>query len=319
MTGDRHENWLVRYNVGYKILALCLAFLLWYYVAGQMNPMAKQTYTRPLELRPSTTRLLATTSLPQVTITVCGIRTLVSSLQDRDIHAYVDVSDQTAGVCSLPVKIDVPDNIQVLSIYPRTVRVSLDYWAQKKVPVRAVLQGEPYTGYMTLTPSVTPAQVMVSGPRSLLSGIQSVQAIVPLAGVTTNVTQQVPIQLAQPNDKLQIDPGTVEVVVPVVISGPVKTVPVNADVTGTPGQGKAVTKVVVEPALVDVTGAQDVLNGLTAVSTQPVDISGAVDRVVENVSLVLPSGVSLVSQGPVQVTVEIRAASGSSQTAPPHQ
>ena len=143
MAGDKRENWLVRYNVGYKILAVCLAFLLWYFVTGQRDPMAKQTFTRPVELRPTMTQLVSTTPLPEVTITVSGAKSLVQSLQEQDIHAYVDVSGQTTGVSYLPIQTGVPDNIQVLSIYPQTVRVSLDYLADKKVPVKVVLQGTP--------------------------------------------------------------------------------------------------------------------------------------------------------------------------------
>ncbi len=316
MAENKRQNWLVRYNVGYKMLAVCLAFLLWYYVAAQLNPLAKQTYAIPLELNPSTTQLLSTTPLPDVTITVSGLKTLVDPLQGQDIHAYVDVSGQTAGISNLTVKISVPDNIQVLSFYPQTVRLSLDYLAQKKVPVLAELQGQPASGYMTLTPAVTPAQITVSGPRSLLSGIQYAQANVPLQGATANVTLQVPIQVAQPSASLQIDPNVAEVVVPVVPSGPVKTVTVTADLSGTPGQGLAVKAVVVEPSLVDVTGPQALLDVLSSVSTQPVDIAGAVQRVVQNVSLALPQGISLISQGQVQVTVEIGAANAQAPQAP---
>ncbi len=308
MAGDKRENWLGRYNVGYKILAVCLAFLLWYFVTGQLDPMAKQTFTRPVELRPTVTQLVSMTSLPEVTITVSGAKSLVQSLQEQDIHAYVDVSGQTTGVRYLPIQTGVPDNIRVLSIYPQTVRVSLDYLANKKVPVKVVLQGIPISGFMTLDPVATPGQVTVSGPSGLLGGIQEVQAVVNAAGVNTNITTKVSLQFSEPNDKLEMNPKEVSVVVPVVPSEPVKTVPVIADVSGTPGPNLAVKSVVVEPALVELTGPQDVLAGLVTVYTQPVDISGATDLVVQNVDLMLPQGVFLVTQGQVQVTVELGAA-----------
>jgi YbbR domain-containing protein len=294
--------------VGYKILAVCLAFLLWYFVTGQLDPMAKQTFTRPVELRPTVTQLVSMTSLPEVTITVSGAKSLVQSLQEQDIHAYVDVSGQTTGVRYLPIQTGVPDNIRVLSIYPQTVRVSLDYLANKKVPVKVVLQGTPISGFMTLDPVATPGQVTVSGPSGLLGGIQEVQAVVNAAGVNTNITTKVSLQFSEPNDKLEMNPKEVSVVVPVVPSEPVKTVPVIADVSGTPGPNLAVKSVVVEPAMVELTGPQDVLAGLVTVYTQPVDISGATDPVVQNVDLMLPQGVFLVTQGQVQVTVELGAA-----------
>ena len=128
------------------------------------------------------------------------------------------------------------------------------------------------------------------------------------AGVNTNITTKVSLQFSEPNDKLEMNPKEVSVVVPVVPSGPVKTVPVIADISGTPGPNLAVKSVVVEPDLVELTGPQDVLAGLVTVYTQPVDISGATDQVVQNVDLMLPQGVFLVTQGQVQVTVELGAA-----------
>jgi YbbR domain-containing protein len=312
MAGDKRENWreswLVRYNVGYKILAVCLAFLLWYFVAGQRDPLAKQTYARPVELRPTTTQLVSTLTLPEVTITISGTKDLVQSLQDQDIHAYVDVSGQTAGVCYLPIQTSVPDNIQVLSIYPQTVRVSLDYQGSKKLPVKVVLQGTPAPGFMTLSPEVTPDVVTVSGPSGLLAGLQDVQAVVDTTGVNTNITAKVSLQVPGSGDKLALNPPEAAVVIPVVSSGLVKNVPVIADVTGTPGVAQSVKSVAVDPTMVALTGSQDVLSSLVSVYTQPVDISGATGQVVEDVDLVLPQGVSMVTQGQVHVTVVLGAA-----------
>jgi YbbR domain-containing protein len=312
MAGDKRdgwrESWLVRYNVGYKILAVCLAFLLWYFVAGQRDPLAKQTYSCPVELRPTTTQLVSTTTLPEVTITISGTKDLVQSLQGQDIHAYVDVSGQTAGVCYLPIQTSVPDNIQVLSIYPQTVRVSLDYQESKKLPVKVVLQGTPAPGFMTLSPEVTPDMVTVSGPSGLLEGLQNVQAVVDTTGVNTNITTKVSLQVAGSGYLLALDPPEAAVVIPVVSSGLVKDVPVIADVVGTPGAAQTVKSVTVDPTMVMLTGSQDALTGLVSVYTQPVDISGASGQVVEDVDLVLPQGVSMVTQGQVHVTVALGAA-----------
>ena len=308
MAGDKRENWLVRYNVGYKILAVCLAFLLWYFVAGQRDPLAKQTYNRPVELRPTTTQLVSTTTLPEVTITVSGTKDLVQSLQEQDIHAYVDVSGQTAGVYSLPIQTSVPDNIQVLSIYPQSVLVSLDYQGSKKLPVKVVLQGTPAPGFTTLNPEVTPGVVTVSGPSSLLGGLQEVQAVVNTSGVNINITTKVSLQVSEYGDRLELNPKEADVVVPVVSSGLVKNVPVIADIRGTPGLNQVVKSVAVDPTMVALTGPQGVLTGLVSVYTQPVDISGATDQVVEDLDLVLPQGVSLVTPGQVHVTVDLGAA-----------
>jgi YbbR domain-containing protein len=206
----------------------------------------------------------------------------------------------------------VPETIQVLSAYPQMVRVSLDYLTDKKVPVKVVLQGNPAPGFMALDPAVTPGLVTVSGPSSLLGGLQDVQAVVNTAGVNTNITAEVSLQFSEPGDKLVANPQEADVVVPVVPTGSIKTVTVTADISGTPGLNQAFETAVVEPAQVEFAGSPDALAGLSGISTQPVDISGAVDQVVKDVGLVLPAGVYPVSQSQVQVTVKLGAASSTS-------
>ena len=279
--------------------------------------MAKQTYNRPVELRPATTQLMSTTTLPEVTITVSGIKDLVQSLQEQDIHAYVDVSGQSAGVCYLPIQTSVPDNIQVLSIYPQTVRVSLDYQESKKVPVKVVLQGTPAPGFTTQAPAVTPGVVTVSGPSGQVGGLQEVEVVVDATGANTNITTKVPVQVSGNGDELELNPNEASVVVPVVPSGLVKNVPVIADIRGTPGLNQAVKLVAVEPTMVDLTGDQDALAGLVSVYTQPVDVTGATDQVVKSVGLVLPQGVSLVDQG--QGTIAVTVSLGAATTGAPQQ
>jgi YbbR domain-containing protein len=262
----------------------------------------------PVEPRNLAPQLVVATALPQVTITVSGTRMLVQSLQDKDVHAYMDLSNQVTGVVFLPVKTDVPDTIQVLSAYPQMVRVSLDYLADKKVPVKVVLQGTPAPGFMVVDPLVTPGLVTVSGPSSLLGEIQDVQAVVNAAGVNNNITIEVPLRFSEPGDSLEVNPQEADVVVPVVPTGSTRTVTVTADISGTPGLNQVVKDVAVEPAQVELAGSPDALTNLSGVSTQPVDISGAVGQVVKDVGLVLPAGVYLVSQSQVQVTVELGAA-----------
>ena len=85
------------------------------------------------------------------------------------------------------------------------------------------------------------------------------------AGANANITAKVSLQLPEPNDELETNPAEVSVVVPVVPSEPVKTVPVIADITGAPGPNLVVKSAVVEPDLVELTGDSDVLAGLATV------------------------------------------------------
>jgi YbbR domain-containing protein len=82
-------------------------------------------------------------------------------------------------------------------------------------------------------------------------------------------------------------------------------------INGTPAAGSTVKSSVVEPASAQVVGTPEVLNGISSLRTEAVDIQGLEARLVREVSVIVPEGLSSVQPGRVKVTVEIV------KTAPP--
>ncbi len=300
------KNWFLRYNIGYKVLALLLAFLLWYFVTGQRDPLVERTFSRPLEPRGLSSQLVLASSLPEVKVTVRGAKSAIQGLGPEEIRVFVDLAGRSAGEALLPVKTEVPFGALVASLEPERVRVYLDFWGEKKVPVRVAVLGEPAAGYLLLTPVATPSQVSVEGPSSLLARVQEVQAVLRVNGARQNVTQRVRIRIpGASGEKLEARPEVVEVLVPVATRGPVKSVFVAADIRGEPQPGFAVKEVLVDPPQIQVTGPPDALASLTEVRTRPVDISGAGASLVREAELSLPPGVFPVTQNQVKVAVKV--------------
>ncbi len=306
---EERVKWFVRYNFGYRALALLLAVLLWYFVAGQRNPIVDRTFTRPVETRSLSAQMVLASPLPDIKVTVRGFRSLIQSMSEEDIDAYVDLGGREDGVSFIPVKVKVPSGIQLVKVEPDTIRVSLDYLEEKKVPVRVSVTGEPAPGFTTLTPVITPDQVVIKGPSRVLGGIQEAQATLAVNGARDNISQKVRVKVAQETSwPLEIRPGTVDVLLPVVSRGPIKTVSVVADLMGKPKPNFKVKDVHVDPAKIDVTGTPQAIANLSQVLTKPVDISGADGQVIRQTELVLPPDIYPVRDDKVKVTVEIGSA-----------
>jgi YbbR domain-containing protein len=303
----RMMNWFRRKNVGYKVLALFLALFLWYYVSGQRDPVIDRTFTCSIETRALSSQLvLSSPLLSKVHVQVHGVKSIVGSLNDQDVHAYVDLSDQNAGISQVQVKTNVPLGIDIAGIDPQTVKVDLDYWGEKKVPVRLELQGSPASGFMAQTPVINPAEVSVRGPSKLISQIDSVQALLSINGSSNTINQQVPVQIIKVKDeKISVQPSSVAVQVPIVATGAVKTVAVTVDVTGTPANNLVVNGTHIDPASIQITGRADLINSLTTVHTKTIDVSGANGQIIKDVALVLPKGVDVVGVNNVHVIIDI--------------
>jgi YbbR domain-containing protein len=303
----RMMNWFRRKNVGYKVLALFLALFLWYYVSGQRDPVIDRTFTCSIETRALSSQLvLSSPLLSKVHVQVHGVKSIVGSLNDQDVHAYVDLSDQNAGISQVQVKTNVPLGIDIAGIDPQTVKVDLDYWGEKKVPVRLELQGSPASGFMAQTPVINPAEVSVRGPSKLISQIDSVLALLSINGSSNTINQQVPVQIIKVKDeKISVQPSSVAVQVPIVATGAVKTVAVTVDVTGTPANNLVVNGTHIDPASIQITGRADLINSLTTVHTKTIDVSGANGQIIKDVALVLPKGVDVVGVNNVHVIIDI--------------
>jgi YbbR domain-containing protein len=85
-----------------------------------------------------------------------------------------------------------------------------------------------------------------------------------------------------------------------------KTVPVVPRVQGSPAPAHNLSRVVVEPATVQIKGPRTTIEARTAVDTLPVDVSGRREPVTRTVGLALPESVYAVDRRTVEVTVDIR-------------
>ncbi|TMB57950.1 MAG: hypothetical protein E6J47_01225 [Chloroflexi bacterium] len=107
---------------------------------------------------------------------------------------------------------------------------------------------------------------------------------------------------------IELIPSTVDVDIDVRTVETSKTVPVRPVLTGTPATGFEVGEVLVNPAVVTLQGAPDLLSTVTEVLTQPISMAGQRARVTATAVLALPSGTRLSdpSVPAPTVSVEIR-------------
>jgi YbbR domain-containing protein len=84
------------------------------------------------------------------------------------------------------------------------------------------------------------------------------------------------------------------------------TVPVVAQLRGTPAVGYAVTRVTVEPAAIPVKGPRSTMARHGTIETVPIDVSGIRASVSQTVGLMLPEFVSPTRERSVHVTVDVK-------------
>jgi len=302
------KNW--RENLGYRLLAVALALILWFYVTGEQNPNMQQVVRIPLETENLGEGLVVADLPAEVQVRVEGRKEYISNLLPRDIKAYVDLRAARIGDNIFPVQVSLPEGATLVRVNPPQVKVKVEQVRDLQLPVQVAVNGTPAGGYRALEPVLKPSEVVVSGPEDVLRSINKVYVEVDINEVRGNYLAQLPVKVIDHHGRplgrwLTITPDTVEVFVPVVGNMPGKVVAIRPHLVGEPAPGYEVKRVALEPEVVEIFAPYNVLADLDYLSTSPIDLEGARKNIIVESNLEIPQGVQTGNFPLVRVVVEI--------------
>ena len=230
-------------NLGLKAVALSLAFVVWFVTsAPRREAVSERAFSAPLSFIRMPREMMITTPVPDsVSVRLRGRLTDLRSLSSQNLEVTVDLSGSQAGEITITLlrqAINVPPEIEVVSIDPNKIKFRVEPLRQRAVPIRPFLIGAPPPGYLPGDPTLAPSEALVSGPASQIRNLSEVatERII-MTGRTDTFTQNVAVVSDSPLVRV-IDPITVQVTVPVLAEvGPEKP-PTTTTATTTATQEK---------------------------------------------------------------------------------
>lgn len=279
------DKWLRNANV-VKVLALCIAILLWVVVRLDVrtspevtSPVLRNTTISNVMVQPvydNTRYSIVSIDPPEVTVILRGKESAIRRINPNNFQIKVDLSKQEPGEFNLPLKpADVLPAGVTVEIIPDRVRVVMEAKEMKEVPVVVNVTGTPAEGYRAGEPIVNPNRVYVTVPSGVKDNVESARAEISVDKATSSVSKQVKLIVYDKNGKPvdgAISPPVVSVEVPVTV--PFKTMPLQIKWTGQPSKGFAVAAVQQNPDQVAVYGPQKDLNLMDFYGGPQVDLSG---------------------------------------------
>ena len=160
-----------------KAIAVGLAFLMWLVVNAEDAGLQIFQNVPVATINLSTNLAVAGDWQDTIEILVSGSTRDLRILAPGQLSPVIDLAGATQGpnVFSLFADdITTPRGVQVEQITPGQIDIVLDERIEKLVEVSAVVMGEPAPGYEVVGKTTEPAQVELSGPRSLLDSLQQV-------------------------------------------------------------------------------------------------------------------------------------------------
>lgn len=314
-------------NLSLKIVSAVFAVILWTVIVNIYDPNTSYTFSN------ITVQLVNTQSLTEknytfevvdggkISVTVSGPKSVVTDLKTSDIAATADLSKVTAFTDYVDIQVQVVKDGQVLNnveAVPRTsaLKLSIENRDTNTYAVNVNTTGTPANGYAVATTTTSPTYIKVTGPTSLVEGVASVGVDVDVSGAKGTVNTQSDINMYDSdgniiaNEELEMSSETADVIVEMART---KTVPVVVKTSGTPSQDCVVTGTSLSQTSVVISGQQEALSKIDNITipSSAVSVDGLSEDKTYTFKLTdyVPSGVKIVSDSRLQVTIKISKAS----------
>lgn len=306
-------------NVGLMVLAVILAFFVWALASLQSDPILENTISAPVVVmgEPPAGAILSANTLPiSVSVRLRAPQSVFESL-GNSVKVPVDLSQLGPGehVVQLSPAINAQP-LMLISSRPNTATITIENTTRQAFPVKVSITGTPAIGYRSLSPTVDPTEVTITGTSQVVSQVVTIEAIVNVDNVRSSIEQTVPLvahdAAGNTINGLSINPSAVTVRVPMEQLSNYRDLAVRVKITGQPANGYAVTSVDYAPQVVTVFGPREAIQQLPGfIETLDVPIDKAKQNVEQRVGLNVPPNVSLVSENQaVSVRVQIEPQQG---------
>ncbi|MDO4567810.1 MAG: CdaR family protein [Clostridia bacterium] len=303
-------------NIATKIVSILFAMLLWGFVLTSVNPERTKLIedvrvssvgdsdlaTRNLVVRGNMSEILGTVDVRVIT----------------DVSHYFDVTADVitarinlgsvmgAGIVTVPITVD--------SLSRSTVTLEIDSLITKSVPISISYTGSLPTGYWTSGATLGQREIEVTGPEQDVSRVVSAVCEIPLENRTESYNRTFDLLLYdEDGNTVEINSAYSTTTPSVAVRMEVlrtKTVPVTAMSALAGLESIPDTHVfngaTCNPSSVQIAADESIIDSVSSLSVSTIDVSNRTDSFVTTASIVLPTGVTLVSASrSVDVTIDI--------------
>lgn len=313
-------------NLGFKILAVVFAFILWLVVYNTDDPTITVSYTTNVTVENASVvtdmnkcyEVLNGTNT--VSFAVTARRSVLNKLEDTDFTAVADMNrmivNEDGDKANVPIEIISKRSNSSLKYNEKNkyLEVSLEDLMKRRFIITADTSGKVADGYALGEVTVTNPNVLnVSGPASIVNKIDSVVATIDVDGMSMNLSDNVIPALYDADGqeidttKLKLSNTTVTISAKILS---VKEIPLVFSTSGVPYGDNRVVEISSKPETIKVKGSSTTLNPLSSLNIpgDVLNVSGASEDITTTIDIseYLPDGVELVNASDATVTVTVR-------------
>jgi YbbR domain-containing protein len=181
-------------------MAFVLSMVVWISAVVAADPNVEQTLNRgvSLEIEDLEPGLLIMNAVPEqvrLTLNAPNSRWRILSGDSRSVRAWIDLEGLGPGEHLVGVQVQSAISpVRVVSVEPPEILVVLEPQVMRSDPIQLVVEGEPALGYTAGEYTLSPEEVVISGPASQVAMVHEVQAYLEIAGERQTVEVSLPLR-----------------------------------------------------------------------------------------------------------------------------
>ncbi|MDI9515009.1 MAG: CdaR family protein [Bacillota bacterium] len=300
-------------DVVVKVLSVLIAILIWFLVLDQDNPFTERTITVPLtsnvEVLDAKNLQIIGSSIPAtVDIRIKGRRKRVDSVSSGDFSVFLDLSEvEGSGIKSVDVgspEYTGDKDIIIIGTNPTSVRLHFERVVGKQYPVTIEFTGSLPEGYQVVNQRVDPGIILIEEKEGTLSRVGRVVALVNLNDLS--VTKELVVRATVYDIEGKPMPQF-EGKYPAIVSFDLaRKLPLATPIKGKPKTGYYFKEIIPDPSSVLVIGTKNLLDSLSRIEAEAIDIEGKSETFKTELNLIVPQGAALAETSrPVTALVSI--------------
>jgi YbbR domain-containing protein len=294
------------------IISIIAAIAIWAYVVVDVNPEEARTIKDiPVKLKNVDTLqdrglILVQNEVHTVDVVIRGSRSETSRVRARDIEATADIYGYPEGRNNVRVAVTVPEEVTAEVIKPSSVKVRIDSYVTKNIPIKIEYNGEfkenTKPGYI----SIIPEEMEVSGAASSIDKVSHVSAVVDTGDIldTENTVEVNAVAVNNKGERVSdIDLSQERIEFTSTLCY-VKKVPISVPIRGEVDDGYEVTDTKV-PKTATIIGIKSQVDKISSLKARSVNINNVTESTEIPIKLALADGVKLVDPESLVLVIEI--------------
>lgn len=284
---------IFRRNLLKKLIALAAAFIMWVFVMADQDPAINDSYVVPLTISNVPYELVPLCEEKNIKIKTRAPRSYFVKYSSNAFRVYANLDGLGEGEHKITPQVVMPQGFELLEIVPATVAVKLDPLTERPMPLELTTSGSVAQDSAIREIKKSTDSVIVVGPKSFVEQTARVFGNVNFTGNTSSFEMQIPMRAVDDKENVvpnvRVVPSIITVSIDIESGIKKKIVPVIAELST--ADGWELVKINVEPAQIEISGAESVINSIVTLKTVPFTVQTGQRIFKGTLKLIVPDGV----------------------------